>query len=45
MVDNLLHGFTIRRTFKVACQVEHFLQEDNLNLWIVDCLSKNAIQL
>ena len=31
MVDNLLHGFNIRRTFKVACQVWHFFQEDNLN--------------
>ena len=24
MVDNFVHGFTIRRTFKVACQVGHF---------------------
>ena len=31
MVDNLLHGFNIRRTFKVACQVGNFFQEDNLN--------------
>ena len=32
MVDNLLHGFTIRRTFKVACQVGHFfLRKINLN--------------
>lgn len=31
MVDNLLHGSTIRRTFKVACQAENFFQEDNLN--------------
>lgn len=35
MIDNLLHGFTIRRTFKVACQVGHFFQEENLN--VMDC--------
>lgn len=45
MVDNLLHGFNIRRTFKVACQVGHFFRKITSTLRTVDYLSKNAIQL